>query len=374
MPRKPRRPRVALFVESSISFGRGVLRGIARYLRVHGPWSIFLEQRELGAALPAWIGRWEGDGIVTRSEDPRILRAGVPVVGLYDRVPGAPGVPMIVNDNRAVGRLAAGHLRDRGFRRLAYYGPRGERWSDERREGAGAEWTRAPGRGAWEPEQEALRRWLEGLPRPVGLVAANDIHGLRALDACRRAGLAVPEQVAVVGADEDAELCELSDPPLSSVAFNPERVGFEAAALLDRLMRGDRAPRKPMLVPPLGVTARQSTDILAIEDPYVAKALHVIRRHACDGVSVKEILAEVPLSRRSFEHRFRKLLGRTPKEEIQRVRIERAKALLAGTDLKAARVSEQLGFHQPAYFSAVFRRETGTSPAEWRRQSRVKRR
>jgi LacI family transcriptional regulator len=280
---------------------------------------------------------------------------------------------MIVNDNAAVGRLAAEHLRGRGFRHLAYYGPPDERWSEERQAGAGATWFHPSRSGAWEPQQEQLRRWLAGLPKPLGLVAANDIHGLRALDACRRGGLAVPEQVAVVGADEDAELCELSDPPLSSVAFNPERVGFEAAALLDALMRGERAPRKPMLVPPLGVTARQSTDILAIEDPYVARALHVIRRHACDGITVKEILGDIPLSRRSFEHRFARLLGRTPKDEIQRVRIERAKVLLAGTDLKAARISEQLGFHQPAYFSAVFRRETGSTPAAWRRQSRVKR-
>ena len=372
--RKPRRPRVALIVESSISFGRGVLRGIARYLRVHGPWSIFLEQRELGAALPSWISRWEGEGIITRSEDPRILRARVPTVGLYDRVEGAPGLPMIVNDNRAVGRLAAEHLKDRGFRRLAYYGPRGERWSDERREGSGVEAVHVSGSGAWDRQQEFFRRWLDSVPKPLGLVAANDIHGLRALDACRRAGIAVPEQVAVVGADDDAELCELSDPPLSSVAFNPELVGYEAAALLDRLMRGEARRRRPMLVAPLAVTSRQSSDILAIDDPYVAQALHYIRRHACEGVTVKEMLAEVPLSRRSLEHRFRRLLGRTPKDEIQRLRIERAKALLAGTDLKAARISDQLAFHQPAYFAAVFRRETGMTPAAWRSQARVSRR
>jgi LacI family transcriptional regulator len=364
---------VALIVESSITFGRGVLRGIARYLREHEPWSIFLEQRELGAALPEWIGEWEGDGIITRSDDPRIRKAGLPTVGLYDRAPDRLGLPMILNDNRAVGRLAARHLVDRGFTRLAYFGVRGEVWSEERlsgvREVAGEVAVHASS-GGWEPSQERLRRWIASLCPPVGLVAANDIHGLRALDACRRAGLGVPEEVAVVGADNDAELCELSDPPLSSVAFNPDHVGYLAAELLDRMMRGARAPRRPARVEPLGVVARQSSDILAIADPYVAKALHFIRRHAFEGINVRSVLREVPLSRRALEHRFRRALGRTPKAEIRRLLVERAKNLLATTGLSVARISEQLGFHQPAYLSAVFRAATGQTPARFRRSSR----
>ncbi|HXX92387.1 MAG TPA: DNA-binding transcriptional regulator [Planctomycetota bacterium] len=371
------RPHVALIVESSIAYGRGVLRGIARYLRERGPWSIFLEQRELGAALPDWIGRWKGDGIITRSDDPRIARTGLPAVGLFDRVETQAGLPMILNDNRAVGRVAAQHLVDRGFRHLGYIGIRGEHWSDERLRGVqevarGAEATFAvhPAGGRWEAQQERLRKWITSLPKPVGLVAANDIHGLRALDACRRGGLAVPEEVAVVGADDDRELCELSDPPLSSVAFNPERVGYEAAGLLDRLMKGGRPPREPSLVAPLGVSTRQSTDILAIADPYVARALHFIRRNALEGIHVRSVLGEVPLSRRALEHRFRKLLGRTPKAEIQRLRIERVKMLLTSTDLPIRRISDQLGFHQPSYLSALFRKATGQSPAAFRRTSR----
>jgi LacI family transcriptional regulator len=371
------RPHVALIIESSIEYGRGLLRGIARWLREHGPWSIFLEQRELGAALPGWIRAWDGDGIITRSDDPRIVKSGLPTVGLYDRAEDRLRLPMILNDNLAVGRMAAQHLADRGFRHLAYYGLRGERWSELRLEGVAAvaasvKATLAvhPSGGRWEASQERLRRWIFGLPRPLGLVAANDIHGLRALDACRRAGLAVPEQVAVVGADDDAELCELSDPPLSSVTFNPERVGYEAAALLDRLMATRAGPGEPLLVPPLGVSTRQSSDILAIDDADVAKAVHYIRRHAFEGITVGDVLQEVPLSRRALEHRFRRRLGRTPKEEIQRLRLERAKSLLASTDLPLARISDRLGFHQPAYLSAVFRKQTGMTPAAYRHRSR----
>lgn len=378
MARKRRtRPHVALFVESSLEYGRGVLRGIARYLKERGPWSIFLEQRELGAALPAWIREWDGDGIITRSDDPRIVRSGLPTVGLYDRAEDRLRLPMILNDNLAVGRMGARHLADRGFRHLAYYGVRRERWSELRLEGA-AEVARAvkasfavhPSGGTWEVSQERLKRWLLGLPRPLGLVAANDLHGLRALDACRRAGLAVPEQVAVVGADDDAEVCELSDPPLSSVTFHPERVGYEAAALLAGLMEGRASPRQPLRVPPLGVSARQSSDILAMDDADVARAVHYIRRHAFEGITVEDVLREVPLSRRALEHRFRRRLGRTPKEEIQRLRFEQAKNLLASTDLPVARISDRLGFHQPAYLSAAFQREEGASPLAWRRKHR----
>jgi len=368
---------VALIIESSIEYGRGVLRGIAGYLREHGPWSIFLEQRELGAALPKWIREWDGDGIITRSDDPRIVRSGLPTVGLYDRVEDRLRLPMILNDNLAVGRMGARHLADRGFRHLAYYGVRRERWSELRLAGASevagsakATFAVHAGGGSWEPSQERLRRWLESLPRPLGLIAANDLHGLRALDACRRAGLAVPEEVAVVGADDDAEVCELSDPPLSSVTFHPERVGYEAAALLERLMGGRAAPAEPLLVPPLGVSARQSSDILAIDDPDVAKAIHHIRRHAFEGITVEDVLREVPLTRRALEHRFRRRLGRTPKEEIQRLRFEQAKSLLATTDLPVARISDRLGFHQPAYLSAAFQREAGTTPSTYRRNHR----
>jgi LacI family transcriptional regulator len=376
--RRRARPHVALIIESSIEYGRGVLRGIARWLREHGPWSIFLEQRELGAALPDWIREWDGDGIITRSDDPRIVRSGIPTVGLYDRAEDRLRLPMILNDNVAVGRMAGQHLADRGFRHLAYYGVRGERWSELRLDGvrsvaAGTKATFAvhPSGGKWEASQERLKSWILGLPRPLGLVAANDIHGLRALDACRRAGRAVPEEVAVVGADDDAELCELSDPPLSSVTFNPERVGYEAAGLLDRLMARRGGAGKPLLVPPLGVSTRQSTDILAIDDADVAKAIHYIRRHAFEGITVEDVLREVPLSRRALEHRFRRRLGRTPKQEMQRLRLERAKSLLASTELPLARISDRLGFHQPAYLSAVFRKETGLTPAAYRKRLRV---
>lgn len=376
------RPRVALIVETSINYGRGILRGISQYLRKNGSWSVFLEQRELGAALPTWIDRWDGDGLITRSDDPRILETGIPTVALFDRTAEGLGLARILNDSLAVGRLAAQHLLDRGFRSFAYYGVAGEYWSLRRWQGAreavkeaGAEIaslevrTGAKASADWERQQTDLARQIGALPRPLGLIACNDIHGLRALDACRRARLAAPEEVAVIGADNDAELCELADPPLSSIAFNPEKVGYEAAALLDRLMAGEAPAAEPLVISPIGVVTRQSTDILAINDPHLAQAIHFIRRHACAGINVQSVLAAAPISRRSLEQRFQRLLGRSPKEEIRRVQIDRAKVLLSETDLPVAAICRQTGFSQPAYFSVAFKQETGMTPTAFRRQA-----
>jgi LacI family transcriptional regulator len=377
--RDPDRPHVALFVETSINYGRGVLRGIARYLRRGGPWSIFLEQHEIGAKLPDWIDRWDGDGIITRYDHPQILETELPTVVLFDRTDEWLGLPRVLNDNLAVGRMAAQHLHERGFESFGYYGVGGEYWSDLRWRGVqevvqaegGALCHYRPEPGGltrdWESQQNALAEWIGSLPRPLGLIACNDIHGLRALDACRRAQLAVPEQVAVIGADNDVELCDLSDPPLSSIEFNRERVGYEAAALLDCLMTGKAPPSRAILIPPRGVITRQSTDILAISDWYVAQALHIIRRRACSGINVRSLLEELPLSRRSLEQRFRLLLGRSPLAEIQRVRIEQAKVLLTETDLTVEVISRLTGFSKATYFCTAFRNQTGSAPSMYRR-------
>ena len=372
------RPRVALFVETSINYGRGVLRGIARYLREFGPWSIFLEQHEIGAKLPDWIDRWDGDGIITRYDRPQILETKLPTVVLFDRTDDCLTLPRILNDHLAIGRMAAQHLLERRFESFAYYGVPGEYWSELRWRGVrevvkgvkGAPCHCRTDAGDltedWESQQNALAEWISSLPRPLGLIACNDIHGLRALDACRRARLAVPEQVAVIGADNDVELCDLSDPPLSSIEFNREQLGYEAAALLDGLMMGEAPPSRAQLIPPLGVVTRQSTDILAITDWYVAQALHIIRRRACSGIDVHSLLEELPLSRRSLEQRFRQFLGRSPGAEIQRVRIEQAKMLLAKTDLNIDVISRRSGFSNPAYFSTAFRNQTGSAPSLYR--------
>jgi LacI family transcriptional regulator len=202
-------------------------------------------------------------------------------------------------------------------------------------------------------------------------MAAYDYRGQQVLDACLRLAIAVPDEVAVIGVDNDELLCELSHPPMSSVIPNTHRTGYEAADLLDRMMNGHRAPSETYLIAPLGITTRQSTDVLAIEDRNVARAVAYIRSHACKRIAVDDVLRAVPQARRLLERRFKKLLGRTPHEEILRVQLDRVKALLAQTDLPLSEIAERCGFTHVEYLSVVFRKKAGLPPSQYRAKHRV---
>jgi LacI family transcriptional regulator len=389
---RPRLPRVALLIESSRAYGRGLLLGIARFVRERGPWSIYSEERALQGGLPAWLRGWEGDGIIARIEDARMARAlarlGLPCVDLRGLLPDLP-MPCLDTDPRQVAHLAFQHLRERGFRQLAFCGFPGASYSDERgacfrefaasaglpcavysppaaaRRATTAEYERDGLAG-----EEDVARWLADLPQPVGVMACNDVRGQQVLNACRERGLAVPEQVAVVGVDNDEVLCELADPPLTSVEPDTRRIGFEAAALLARLMRGSSlAPGKVWLAP-RGIVTRRSTDFLAVDDPGVVAAAQFIRAHACEGIRVADVVQGVPFSRRNLELRFARWLGRSLKEEILHVRIQRAKSLLAETDLKLSAIAEESGFRHAEYLVVMFKARVGVTPAAWRERNR----
>ena len=219
-------------------------------------------------------------------------------------------------------------------------------------------------------EQTRLRAWVRDLPKPIGVFACFDIEAQRLLDACRETNIAVPEEVAVLGVDNDLLLCNLSNPPLSSVIPDARRTGYEAAALLDRMIAGEFVAPEAHLFRPLGIVTRQSTDVLAIPDPDVAAALRLIREHACDGINVEDLLRKVLMSRRVLEERFRRILGRTPHQEIMRVKLARARRLLAETNLPLSGVARQVGFSHEEYLSVVFKRETGQSPRAFRGRCR----
>ena len=212
--------------------------------------------------------------------------------------------------------------------------------------------------------------WVKSLPKPAGVMASNDWRGQRVLNACRGAGISVPEEVAVVGVDNDELVCNLCDPPLSSVIPNTAQIGYEAAARLDELMAGREPPQRQWLIEPLGVAARQSSDILAIDDPDIAAAVRYIREAACRGVEVPQILERVAISRSHLERGFHKFLGRTPQQEIRLVQTKRVKELLADTDLPLAQISQLAGYKHPEYMSYAFKRETSQTPGEYRRHVR----
>ncbi len=389
-PRTSQRRRVALLIESSRAYGRGLLRGISKYVREHESWAISFEEWSWTQA-PASLADWEGDGLIARIETcelaEAICRLGVPAVDVRGSVPNL-GLPLIDTDDQAVAALAAEHLQERGFRHYAFCGFVGANYSDKR-----SHWFEErvkqfggncqeycppqPARAAGTIELEKrelhfegdLTRWLAELPKPIGIMACNDIRGQQVMKACRQLGLLVPDEVAVVGVDNDEVLCELSDPPLTSVVPNAVRIGYEAAALLDRMMRGQKPPKTPQFVPPLGVATRRSTDVLAIPDRAVAAVLRFIREHACDGIQVPDLVRVAALSRTVLERRFAGLVGRSPKAEILRVQLARARQLLTDTDLSLAIIAERSGFKHPEYFNAIFRQKVGVTPGNFRRQS-----
>ena len=378
--------KVALLIETSNRYGRDLLYGVRDWMQQGERWAIrFTEQARL-APLPGWLREWEGDGIIARVDSPRIAAAlrqtGRPVVDVSAER-DASEFPRVSVDNAAVARLAAEHLIGRGFRRFAYFGDAQFLWSRERgrefrrrlaEEGrAGAEFAvRARGvRPGSDAEIRAMADWLADQPRPLGVFACYDGRARHVLEACQLRGWAVPDEIAVLGVDNDEVLCELCSPPLSSVQPNARRTGFEAAELLSRMMRGDLPGRLSRRVEPVRVVERQSTDAVAVADSKVAAAVRYIREHVGDGIDVGDVLRAVPMSRTLLERKFEAALGRSPHREILQQRIARARHLLAESEVSIAVVAELAGFGDASYLSVVFRRETGESPRAYRMRQRA---
>jgi LacI family transcriptional regulator len=312
-----RPPKVALLIETSNAYARELLHGVREWLRHHGTWTIFLSEAGRGAEPPPWLKGWKGDGIIARIETPAIAKAvaaaRLPAVDV-SAARLLPELPWLETDDRAIAHTAAEHLRERGFREFAYVGDDRFNWSRWRRDAFAAHLTQhglhcwdfanvsrpdsLDREANWETQLADLMRWLKSLPKPLGVFAGYDIRGMQILEACRRLEFAVPNQVAVLGVDNDELLCDLADPPLSSVIPDVRRTGYEAASLLDRMMRGEKVRGEGRLFVPLGVATRQSTDVVAVADRHISTAVRFIREHACNGITVTDVVKQVPLSRR----------------------------------------------------------------------------
>jgi LacI family transcriptional regulator len=379
-----RAPQIALLIETSNAYARGLLRGIMAYAREHGPWSLSLSEHNRGDRPPGSLSNWRGDGIIARIENQAIAdalrKAKIPTVDV-SAARLLPSLPWFETDDAAFAGIAAEHLLERGFKNFGFCGDARFNWSNWRSEHF-ENFIRSSARRCFiykpsrrfalndEAQTDDIAAWVRDLPKPVGIMACYDLRGRQVLDACRRSGVAVPDEVAVIGVDNDELLCELSDPPLSSVIPNTHRTGYEAAALLDAMMSGRRVIGQTHLIPPIGIAIRQSTDVLAIEDRNVARAVRHIRQHACDGINVQDVLKAVPHSRRLLENRFKKLIGRTPHEEILRVQLDRVKKLLSETDLSLEQIAERAGFSHVEYLSVVFKKKVGMPPSRFRMKHR----
>lgn len=382
-------PRVALLIETTRTYTREILAGVRRYVAEHGPWSTFVELRSPDSPPPPWLKNWQGDGILTRTFTPAMNRAvtatGLPAVELrstslpHDR-------PFVGVDNHLIGQAVAEHFLNRGYRHFAVYGLDTETFFVQRVQNfvsrlqqRGHPCTQLSGSASdrpadWEASQTRLIAQLRALPKPVGIFAANDQLGVHLLDACLRAGLAVPEEIAVVGCENDETLCTLATPPLTSVELDGPRVGYEAARLLDSLMPSAkkrhqssiRNPKSAILLPPRQIITRESSDDLVITDPLVAHASRLIRQRHHEGITVDDLCLALNASRSTLERRMKAALNRTPKDEILRLRFRDVERLLLTTDLTLDQIAERTGFTHASYFQAAFRDRYGLPPGTWR--------
>jgi LacI family transcriptional regulator len=390
---RPRR-RVAVLMDFSRAYGRKLLAGIAKFLQEHYEWSVESEEWRWTDEIPEWFRHWDGDGVIAWVETPElaevICRLRVPAVDVRGSLSSEYGLALVDAENETVVRLAADHLIQRGIRHFAFCGFPGASYSDKRSRlfrdylsqvgFACAIYTppKAPEPAAnIEYEKQGLLfqshfvAWLKSLPKPVGLMACNDICGQQMINVCRRNGLVVPEEVAIIGVDNDEVLCELSNPPLSSVMLDTMRTGYETAAMLERMMAGDQPPSQALLVPPLGIVTRRSTDTLATDDKRLAAGVRFLREHVFDGVTVSSMAREAGMCRTKFERRFAALVGHSPKAEVLRLRLEKVKELLTHTDWTLDLIADRTGFKSAQYLHTVFSKKVGSTPGTFRGQAKL---
>ena len=374
---------VAVLIETTRSFTRAELSGVKRYIAAHGPWSVYVEMRALDSPPPPWLKNWRGDGIIARSGNQAtidaILASGAPAVELRASKLDHP-FPFVGVDNHKVGRIIAEHFFERGYKNFGLCELVTERFFQQRCTnfvdtvesfGFKCQIYRPPRilerPQNWERQQRELAHWVAELPKPAGVMACTDQLGFWLLDACQRADVAVPEELAVVGVENDEVVCSMATPALSSVEINGRAIGYEAAALLSNLMDGKQPEAQEILVEPLGIVVRQSSEIVAIENERVAAALRFIRQHACEGISVNDVASAAHVSRSTLERQMMSTLKRTPKAEILRVKFNRVKELLSETDLPLTAVAHKSGFAHSQYMAEAFKREFGATPGAYRR-------
>jgi len=378
--------RIGLLFQYTFSFSRDVLRGFRRFAESQPNW-VFVPVLP-GRQCVHCHGHDVPDAILATIDKPAVVQAiqtwTRPLVNVSGGLQGLP-YPRVMIDGQAVGRLAAEHLRGRGLKRFAFVGRPRHQFSEECEKafcaalrGAGHEVAcchtphdrhAAPSGPLWCLDRR-IHAWLSALAKPVGVFVTGDLLGAELAAICQQLDIRVPEDISLVGVSNDDLFCELARPPLSSVIVNAERVGYEAGALLDRLLSGQEPSGQPVLVPPSGIQARRSSEVLAIEDQDVAAAARFIYERSHLPITVTDVLDTILMGRRSLERRFLRALGHGVAEEILRFRIERSKRLLTETDFNMPTVARHSGFSSARHLATAFRREIGMTPTEFRKRTR----
>lgn len=378
--------RVALLIETSREYGRKLLEGISKYNQEESLWSLFFEPAGLTRKPPDWISDWDGDGILARINDSetaeRILESRLPVIDLRGLF-AQDQIPFVGIDNYSVAATAFNHFNNRGFRSYALVGaPEGYHPHLDQRTRYFKNIVQESGfkcdtfldtrfgnpNMSWEQQQEQLSIWVKGLKRNTAVLCVDDLTARETIDASLRCGLRVPEDLSVLGVDNDTYLCTLSKPELSSVVVNATRVGYEAARLLDSMMNNSSGKSfSEKLIPCDEIRTRQSTDIVAVGDPDLQLAMAYIHKNACAGIHVDNVVRQVPYCRSLIERKFKAAFGRSIHDEIFRVKLNRAQELLRESDHTLDIIAESSGFTSSIYLTQVFRKALNTSPGKWRK-------
>lgn len=366
--------KVILFINPSRGYGRKLLRGIGKYSKLYGPWTFYKNPPYYrDSAKPervlSRLKEWGADGAILHDfeNSNEIIRMGLPtIIGNFkERIAGC---PTIMGDNAALAKMAFTYFFERGFCHFAFCGYEHMFWSQDRvkffsevlhEAGLECHLYTAPKskiRRYWENEQEFLANWLKSIPKPVAVMVCNDDRGQEVIDACNLAGFPVPEEVAVLGVDNDVMVCELCNPPLSSIARNTENAGFQSAMLLNKMMAGQKVQQQDVIIRPTYVVTRQSTDTTAIKDREVAGSVKFIREHGKHIIQVNDVVKTVPLSRRVLEKRFRREVGRSIHDEIIRVRIEHVAKMLIDTNMTLSQIALELGYPDVKHISRSFKK------------------
>ncbi len=374
--------RIACLVPTGFCYGRDLVYGINRYASQHNSWMF---DRALSTMTSYQIRPHDIqiDGyivhVTTREMEERIRLTGKPAVNTSTLL-SETVIPTVAMNNREIGKMAAEYFLERGMKHCAFFGGGGH-YAVVREAGFVARLAKAgvscssyvddielqQVQESGVPTGHPILRWLKSLPRPLGMLASNDSNGLCMTDLCLLEEIMVPEEIAILGVDNDTLRCFYGNPPLSSIDVAGERIGYLAAELLDQMLKGKPAPTEPILVPPKEVVTRRSTDTYAISDSEVAKVMNFIKTHLDENICVSDILTQTNLSRRRMEQRFQEAVGCSPMAELHRLRVNQAKELLENSEMSMAEIADTCGMCSQQYFSKAFHQDTGYTPMAYRR-------
>ena len=381
-----KRYRITLLFNANKVYDRQVVEGVGEYLQAsQTDWDIFIEE-DFRCRIDN-IREWLGDGVIAdyddRSIETLLSNVSVPIVGVggsYHRQEDHPPVPYIATDTAALVEKAFLHLKEKGINRFAFYGlpvSSGKRWAQEREQAFRQLVGRERYQGVvyqgmatapenWQYAQNRLADWVQTLPQQTGIIAVTDARARHLLQVCEHLDIAVPEKLCVIGIDNEELTRYLSRVALSSVAQGTRQMGYRAAKLLHQLLNGQVLPLQRILVPPIKVIERRSTDFRSLRDPAVIHAMHYIRHHACQGIKVEQVLDAVGISRSNLEKRFKDELNQTIHHVIHEEKLDRSRNLLTATSLPIAEISQMCGYPSLQYFYSVFKKGYDMTPKDYR--------